>query len=218
MYWSKDFAYVTGLIATDGCLSNDGRHIDFTSKDYEQIMNVKNILNLNNKVGQKYRGYDHNKFYYRIQFGNIKLYNFFLTIGLTPNKSKTIGALDIPNAYFGDYLRGNFDGDGYSYSYWDKRWKSSFLFYIGFCSASKTYLDWINKQIKYLYKIEGHIKTAGKSAYQLVYAKNNSLVLVDKMYHPKSAVCLQRKKFKIDKSLGIIYGQAGMLKLVNRHA
>lgn len=37
--WSADFAYAIGLLASDGCLYNDERHINFTSKDIEQINN-----------------------------------------------------------------------------------------------------------------------------------------------------------------------------------
>ena len=33
-------------------------------------------------------------------------------IGLTPNKSKTLAPLAIPDEYFRDFLRGEFDGDG----------------------------------------------------------------------------------------------------------
>ena len=43
--WSPDFAYVIGLIATDGCLSTNGRHVIFVSKDLEQVENFKKILN-----------------------------------------------------------------------------------------------------------------------------------------------------------------------------
>jgi len=35
--WSKELAYVIGLLVTDGCLSKNGRHIDPTSKDREQL-------------------------------------------------------------------------------------------------------------------------------------------------------------------------------------
>ena len=31
--WSPEFAYAIGLIVTDGSLSKDGRHINFSSKD-----------------------------------------------------------------------------------------------------------------------------------------------------------------------------------------
>gem|GEM_PF-6676481 len=35
--WSPEFAYVIGLLTTDGNLSPDGRHINFTSKDRELV-------------------------------------------------------------------------------------------------------------------------------------------------------------------------------------
>lgn len=33
--WSPEFAYAIGLLVTDGNLSPDGRHLNFTSKDRE---------------------------------------------------------------------------------------------------------------------------------------------------------------------------------------
>ena len=218
MYWSKNFAYIVGLMATDGNLSKDGRHFDFTSKDLEQIRNFKNILNLKNKIGKKNSGSNSTKIYHRVQFGNVKLYKFLLSIGLHPNKTKTLAEVNIPDIYFADYLRGYLDGDGYSYSYWDKRWRSSFLLYIGFVSASRKHLEWLKDKISKLYKAKGAIKYGGKSAYQLVYAKASSIILSKKIYYTDNIICLKRKRFKIEKALGIIDKQAGMLKLVNRHA
>ena len=51
--WNKKFAYAIGLIATDGSLSNDMRHIDFTSKDLELVDLFKRCLKLQNKIGRK---------------------------------------------------------------------------------------------------------------------------------------------------------------------
>ncbi|MBU2540255.1 hypothetical protein KJ786_03805 [Patescibacteria group bacterium] len=44
--WSQNISYAVGLLATDGCLYNDGRHIDFTSKDIQLIKTFKACLNL----------------------------------------------------------------------------------------------------------------------------------------------------------------------------
>ena len=93
MRWSSNLAYVIGLIVTDGNLSKDGRHIELTSKDRDQIETFSRILNLENKIGHKKSGYNPSGVYYRIQFGNVKLYRFLIKIGLTPNKTKTIGIL-----------------------------------------------------------------------------------------------------------------------------
>lgn len=212
MEWSEEIAYAIGLITTDGSLSIDGRHINLTSKDIEQIKTFAKILNINNKIGLKYGSYTRDKTYYQIQFGNIKFYKFLLEIGLTPHKTKTLGKLDIPDCYFADFLRGHLDGDGYTYSYWDSRWKSSFMLYTGFLSASKGHLEWIKGKINELYAIEGALRFQGKSTYSLKYSKKSSIVLLNKMYYKSNLPCLKRKLFKIEQALGIIQKQAGVLK------
>ena len=197
--WSPELAYAIGLIATDGCLSSDGRHFDFTSKDQAQLHNLLRCLGIKNKIGRKISGYS-GKEYRRIQFGDVVFYRFLLGIGLTPAKSKTLGALDIPQRYFFDFLRGAFDGDGTFFSYWDPRWKSSFMFYTAFISASREHIDWIRDELKRRLKIHGHITYGGKKAtYNLKYAKNESLKVLPKMYYDGRVVCLKRKRLKIEK-------------------
>lgn len=103
MEWSANLAYVIGLITTDGNLSKNGRHISLASKDIEQIKTFAEILGLKNKIGLKRSSYNPSGKYYQIQFGNVKLYRFLQSIGLTPNKTKTVGSLNIPNNYFADF-------------------------------------------------------------------------------------------------------------------
>jgi len=55
--WSSEFAYALGLLATDGNLSPDGRHFDFTSKDKEQLRNFMKCLGIKVKIGYKISGY-----------------------------------------------------------------------------------------------------------------------------------------------------------------
>lgn len=210
MLWSADFAYVVGLITTDGNLSSDGRHLSIVSKDLEQIQHFAAILKLKNKIGISLSG--SKRAYFRIQFGNMKLYRFLLSIGLCPNKSKVLKEIFVPDNYFADFLRGCLDGDGFSYSYWDKRWKSSFMLYSGFVSASKPFLEWMLKTIATLYGIHGKIRAAG-TAYQLVFAKKASLQLIEKMYYSDQNVYLSRKKWKIDAALSIIAQHARVAKL-----
>ena len=52
--WSPNFAYAIGLLATDGCLYNDGRHISFVSKDLELVEMFKKILGLEVKISAKF--------------------------------------------------------------------------------------------------------------------------------------------------------------------
>lgn len=102
MRWSANLAYAVGLITTDGYLSKDGRHIDLTSKDIEQIQTFRRILKLTNKIGLKSSGHSDRK-YYRVQFGDVKFYRFLLKIGLTPAKSKIIGEVKVPKRFFADF-------------------------------------------------------------------------------------------------------------------
>jgi len=147
MIWTADLAYVVGLTTTDGSLSKDGRHIDFTSKDKELIEIFAKILKLKNKIGSKYRGEDHSNFCYRIQFGNVEFYRWLLKIGLTTNKSKILGSLKISRKYLADFLRGHLDGDGYTSSFYDSKWKNSYRLYTSFMSASLPHIVWLRETI-----------------------------------------------------------------------
>ena len=200
--WNSNFAYAIGLLAPDGSLSSDGRHFDLTSKDKEQLVNFMNCLNIKVKIGSKKSGMTGKKIS-RIQFGDIVLYNFLLGIGFTPAKTKTMAEIKVPKKFFFDFLRGHHDGDGTFYSYFDPRWKNSFMFYSVFISASKKHIDWIRRELQKILDIKGHITKSG-SIYQLKYAKNESLKLLPRMYYTEEVVCLRRKRLKIEEALGII--------------
>ena len=201
--WSPNFAYALGLLATDGCLSRDGRHIDLTSKNLEQLENFMKCLGIKVKIGYKTSGYTDKK-YTRIQFSDSNLYQVLLGIGFTPAKTKTIAVLKIPERYFFDFLRGHLDGDGSFHAYWDPRWHSSFMFYTTFTSASKAHIDWIRATLGNILEIKGAIdNTPRKSVYQLKYAKTESLKLIPRLYYHSGVVCLSRKRKKIEEILKV---------------
>lgn len=210
MLWSCDLAYAVGLIATDGNLSKDGRHINLTSKDLDQIKTFLRIVKPDSKIGLKSSGYSQKKYYYT-QFSDVKLYRFLVKIGLVPAKSKILAALKIPNRFFADFLRGCLDGDGCTYSYFDPRWKNSFQLYTNFVSASKKNLEWLNSKTEELYGIKGTIRLHSR-VFTLEFAKKSSIVILKKMYFKRNILCLQRKRSKIMVALGIMSKQAGMLE------
>lgn len=102
--WSPAFAYGLGLIASDGCLSPDGRHINFTSKDLELVQRFLEAFNIQVAVGMKSRGRGAPKQYYLVQFSDVLFYNFLLGIGLSSNKSKTIKEINLPPGLFFDFF------------------------------------------------------------------------------------------------------------------
>lgn len=201
--WSPDFAYAIGLIASDGCVGRDGSHIDFTSKDLEQVKNFKKCLGIDNKIGKKVSGGGFVS--HRIQFRDTNLHDFLVSIGISSFKSKTISGVNVPAQHFFDFLRGVYDGDGSSYSYMDKRWKSSYMFYVGFASSSNDFIDWLRDNILRLINIKGHVTMdREKTTKQLKYAKKESVVLLKKMYYSKNITCLSRKRLKNEKILSMI--------------
>ena len=100
--WSQSFAYAIGLLVTDGNLSSDRRHVIFTSKDLELVNKFQKSLKINLHVGKKSSGSNKNKEYYVIQIGDVLFYQFLISIGLMPNKTKIIGTVKIPKIYFAD--------------------------------------------------------------------------------------------------------------------
>lgn len=200
--WTPQLAYALGLLATDGCVSNDGRHITLTSKDKEQIENFKECIGVTNSIGMVSRGSECEKKYFRIQFGDVRFHRFLTELGVPPAKSKILSNIKIPDEYFFDFLRGHYDGDGSFYAYWDKRWKSSYMFYLVFLSASKIHIEWLREKICQLIGVNGHINVA-RETFQLKYAKKESLQVLKKMYYKRDMICLSRKREKVEQCLCI---------------
>lgn len=209
--WSSELAYAIGLITTDGCLSGDGRHLIFVSKDIEQINNLKKCLDLKVKIGIHKSGrQNETRACHRIQWGDVVLYDFLLTLGLMPNKSRQLGTLGIPDKYFFDFLRGHFDGDGSFYSYFDPRWKFSFMFYLVFTSASRPHIDWLHNTLARFLDVQGHLTTTQgnskerKEIYNLRFAKKEAVKVIEGMYTRLDKTHLSRKRLKIERALRIV--------------
>ncbi|MBI2669829.1 MAG: hypothetical protein HYX20_01640 [Candidatus Yanofskybacteria bacterium] len=201
--WTPAFAYAIGLIATDGNLSPDGRHINLTSKDEEQILNFRSCLDLKNKVGRKGRGGTTIKKYFVLQFGDRNFYDFLLGIGLSPAKSKTLTNLSIPRIFFADFFRGCIDGDG-SIGYYRHPESRHPQLRLRLCSASRDFLAWIKSEIGTILGIKtGWIENKRSGVFVLIYAKADSLVLLKFLYkNIKTGQQLNRKYEIAKKFLG----------------
>jgi len=192
--WSPDFAYSIGLLATDGNLSKDGRHINMTSKDEEMVLVFKKCLGIKNKIGRKSRGGSKEKKYFQVQFGDKNFYNFLVSIGLTQAKSKILASLKIPNRYFADFLRGCIDGDGSIHI--TKHPESQYpQLQTRLSSASPLFLDWVKGEISRHINPEGGWieKKKNKNIEVLVYAKSDSIKLLNFIYYSRRIPYLRRK-------------------------
>lgn len=207
--WNPEFAYAVGLIATDGYLSSDKRHISFTSTDLELIRTFKKCLKLTNIITKDSKSSISKKQAYRIQFGNVKLYNYLLTIGLTTNKSLTINKLNIPNDFFPDFLRGSIDGDGSIIYYKDSyntKYNPKYVYdrlFVYLISASNKHIKWLQYKIIKMINIHGSVnKILSKSQrsktpiYRLKFSTKEAKVLLNWIYYKRKLPYLVRKHEK----------------------
>ncbi len=160
--------YLVGLIATDGCLSSDGRHIDITSKDYDYLNLLRNTIGITNKIGSKYGIKKQRSF--RIQIGNKVLYNFLLSIGLTQKKSLTLRGLNVPHKYFADFFRGVVDGDG-CIRKWMHPSNSREQWSLRVYSGSAVFLKWLKNDVECLLNAKGKIHRKTDNLWILKYGK-----------------------------------------------
>ena len=200
--WSPQLAYIVGLITTDGCLSKDNRHIIFTSKDIELIRYFKEVVGAKNKIGLTKNKTSQA---FRVQYGNVQMYDWLISIGLMKKKSLIMGKLNIPRKYFIDFLRGHLDGDGSISVYIDKynQYKNPLYvynrIYTKFISASEKHILWLKKEITNITKIKGALHKTKRynnknSMYIIKFAKKESLNLLSKIYYSDNIPCLHRKR------------------------
>lgn len=112
---SKEKAYILGLIYSDGSIDKDGYGFSFTSKDYEQILLFKNLLDSEHKICEV-KSFDSRteKIYkrYTIHICSKKITKDLIKIGLKNNKSFDCNFPKIDIQFIWHFIRGLFDGDG----------------------------------------------------------------------------------------------------------
>lgn len=194
--WTPDIAYAVGLIATDGNLSPSGRHVSLTSNDRDLLETFLECIQRSAKIGNVRGGYGTSSL--RVQIGDVGLYRWLLSIGLTPRKSLTLGALSVPDDVFPHVLRGLLDGDGsildVTYDGTGKaRGRRYRTLLVRFHSASQPHLIWIRERVRVLYGVSGSLAFAG-GLYRLTFAKRASLALLPLLYRTADVRCLMRKR------------------------
>jgi hypothetical protein len=103
--WSERFAYLLGLLASDGNLQSRGsKRISFSNTEPTLVKFVAENLPRATTLTKP-----------RIQEVTCvwpRLYDFMVAIGIQPRKSLTMGALKIPDMWFAHFYRGYHDGNG----------------------------------------------------------------------------------------------------------
>lgn len=197
-------AYVIGLLATDGCLSSDRRHIILTSRDRQLAQTYLECLGrpIRLTVGRTRRG----KRAYYAQFSDVAFYDWLVSIGLTPRKSLTLGPIDVPDEHLVPLVRGLLDGDGSIMVFRHRPTRTKYPDYVYerlwvfFLSASRRHIDWLRDRLKTAIGLDGYVerivRKKKRDLYRLKYGKRESIILLRLLYSDPSAPCLERKRRK----------------------
>lgn len=200
--WSDAMAYVVGLMATDGCLISNRRHLNFKSQDEQLVRTFLQCLGRPMRYGTIV-GRTGN-LHYVAQFGDVRFYRWLEDVGLTPRKSLTLGALDVPDAYLFPTVRGLFDGDGNIQNFTHRPTLSTYPEYtyerlwVFFNSASRVHLEWVRARVEGALGLCGYLEQLktppGKhDFFRLKYGKHASIALLHAMYPQEDVPKLQRK-------------------------
>lgn len=213
--WNNAIAYLVGLIATDGTLRKNRKQIKISNKDSQLMNDVKEIVlsitgreQIVNEYYAKYKGkaYKH----YQLQFTSYPLYDFLLKIGLTPNKTKTIQSVDLPNHYFADFFRGVIDGDG-NYNFHN----NTEIIYIRIYSGSESFLHWLNEMAIEVFNISGgkihYEKRTIGSRYILYFQSTYDLLRIIEAIYNEEVYSYKGKKRKAEYMLN------NMIKLKEKY-
>jgi DNA-binding Lrp family transcriptional regulator len=196
--WTPEFAYAVGLITSDGTLprqnSND---VVFVSTDRELHDVYQHCLGVSVPVKESPRG-NGQKTLYNTTITSPRLRALMEKIGLTPAKSKTLGALAVPDVFFRDFFRGCVDGDGSVIIR-----KPDHRRYLGILlfSGSEHFIKWVRTTIKRLAEIEGCLRRNHQDVWRLDYSYRKGRSIADWMYYRPSLPCLRRKRAIFDEYL-----------------
>lgn len=228
--WSPEMAYAVGLIATDGCLVTGQRRIDFCTADLQLAETYLVCLGRDPgavRVERTPRG----ALLYRVVLKDAELYRWLLTIGLTPRKSLTLGALDVPKENLVHVVRGLLDGDGTILNFTSKadttrRPDGSYRyewFRVRFVSASRRHLVWLQDRIHGTLGIRGAIgeteRPPHSPIYRLQFGRWDSMRILPWIYADRGAPCLLRKRAIWDAYAGrhaVDVARAAQLPFVGR--
>jgi hypothetical protein len=189
-------------MATDGNLARDGRHVSFVSKDRDLVETLRRCLGVTTAARplRTPRGETH----YRVQWGDRRLYDWLLEVGLTPAKSLTLGPLAVPDQFFADFFRGCIDGDGSVKVYTDRHHtakKEHYVYerlYVEIVSASRAFIEWLQAVVARLTGVAGSVTVTQRRLHnplwKISYAKAQSLRVLPWMYHAPDVPSLERKR------------------------
>ncbi len=205
--WSPEMAYVLGFFAADGSMIKNkrGAHfIEFTITDRSVLEQIQQVTNSTHRIAERRQRARH-KTAYRLQVGSKKWFEDLSRLGFMQNKSKRLPLPKIPKKYFGDFVRGYFDGDGCVYfnrlQYADRKRPRLILLTL-FTSGCRSFLDSLWDELKDRGVHGGSLKRKTRG-FELVFSHSDSVALHNVMYHTGKdpELWLPRKRVKLENAI-----------------
>lgn len=110
--WSYELAWLVGIVMSDGYVSNPkfGKFIRIAMCDKDVVFNIAKLIGYKGRV--VCRDSERNKDVFILTVGGKYIWNFFVNLGITYNKSVELRFPSLPKQYIYSCIRGIFDGDG----------------------------------------------------------------------------------------------------------
>jgi LAGLIDADG DNA endonuclease family protein len=205
--WTPEMAYVLGFFAADGSMNESkrgGHYIEFQITDGDLLKKIQVLLESDHKITIRDR-VPGQKLIYRLQIGSKIIFEDLIQLGFVQNKTKVLSLPDIPQDFFGDFIRGYFDGDGNVWSgiihKFDRPNPCRILFTCFTC-GSEQMLRQVKGHLADMGLRGGSISFQGR-AFRLNYATADSLKLYAIMYYHCRDLYLPRKKVVFDKFINM---------------
>ena len=192
-------AYIIGFFCADGSMYKNKRgscFITFEIIDKELLEKIASLLGAGQKISMRKRN-DNWSWAWRIQIGSKKIFQKFLSLGITAAKAKRLQIPCVPQKFLTDFIRGYFDGDGnVQFGRYIKsgRKKSTPVLLVRFASASRGMLK---ETADKLHKYAGmRMKNVYKSfgAWRLDYSTQDGVRFYKFIYKDETEPFLKRKK------------------------
>lgn len=197
---SNNFWYVMGFLLADGCVSfnkdSDNFILScFLKKDYGEIKTIDFMIKTlcpwvkSHEYERNVGGKIHKKVGFSVILNNQNV-NDLKKYGIIPQKSLRSEIVpNVPENFFGSWLRGLFDGDGCIHNV--KRGNR-----LSISAGNNDFLVNLDKIINKYLKIRTRIKNnKGTNSFYLVINRTDDIKKIAKiMYKNKDQICLDRKK------------------------
>jgi len=188
--WSREMAYVLGLITTDGCISKSGT-IALSINDKDLLEKVRQVMGSEHKICRS----NHQEGLYCFHFTRPRLVKDLAGLGILPRKSLNVKFPAVPDAFLKDFVRGVFDGDGSVY--FETRSKC-YPLRSTFVSSSQEFiekLELVLQQMGLPERVIHRQRTKNGTHFKIRYSHKDSRKLFNIMYYGDigNTIFLERK-------------------------